>query len=334
MNTLLVFSHNDESTIAGFLKQLLACLQRCGLSSTRIYILANGCKDRTAENARASLSGMPPETNGRVVEIELGGKANAWNTGIHEVLKDGDDSDLVAFLDSDIELSETRIDQLFSYLESNPRVSATTSRPVKRKVSLTPSTLVSYVLSRSNPAHRDGAICGQLYAARLGSIRRIKMPRGLLVEDGFLAACLRTDMFSIEPDDELIKAHPDVLHFFDVEGTLAGAVKHEARTELGSLMNFEAFDQLWAVKGKEGAEKFLQRRYSEDPDWLIEDYEKSFKAKDSKAFEWSRALLPFRNLKGGLGFPASLVFASLRSAQRGLALRKAYKMASNSEFRW
>lgn len=331
---VFVFSHNDEATIGNFLGSLLNCLVRAHSSERRffVYVLANGCKDSTVERAQAAIEQVPETIRAAVVEIAMPGKANAWNHAVHELAPLHSDAEVSVFMDSDIDLTETDLSGLVRLLEERPDVLCTTSRPMKRKVPLGAATLVPAILSRSNVEPQNGVICGQLYAARRSFLDQIWMPRGLLVEDGFLAACLRTKLFTQDPDDGLILMHPGVTHRFEVERSARAALRHEERIELGSHMNFLAFPKLWAEG--ENAGRWLQERYEEDPDWLVEEFERTLKDRGLGLFKWKRALHPFRALSWSSARPAKVIFATLRSAQRSLALWGAYRKSRQGDFGW
>jgi len=330
---LFVFAHNNELTIADFLASLAAALTKNPVlaSEAVVYVLANGCRDRTVAVAKQAISELPLATKAHVEEIERGGKANAWNHAAHTVLPRHSTADVAIFLDSDVDLSETDLGALVALLRERPNVLATTSKPSKRPIPFQLGKLVPYLSSRSSSGHKNGVICGQLYAMRVDWAQRIWMPRGLLVEDGFLAGCLRTRFFSGEPDDGLIVAHPSTYHYFEVEQSLGGAIRHEERTELGSHMNFVAYPLLWET---EDAEAFLKAHYDADPDWLVRRFEHELSSRGRGVFRWNRCLASFRELKLDAKLPIRGVMACLRALQRGIALERAYRRATAGDLRW
>lgn len=236
------------------------------------------------------------------------------------------------FLDSDIELENTDIGDLVTTLGEDPHALAVVSHARKRRVPFAISTVVPAVLSRSNKPPENGKISGSLYAIRKDYAARIWMPSGLLVEDGFLAACLRTKLFSQEPDDSLIVAHPKVFHQFEAETSAWRAIKHEERTEMGSHMNFIAFSLLW--NASPNAETWLRTQYEKDPDWLIREFQKSVLEKGWRSFRWARIMDPFTVLTLSPSLPAKASFALLRSMQRGMALIGAYRRAKRGDLNW
>lgn len=330
---VFVFSHNDEGTIAGAVESLVAALRRSPTlrDDALLYVLPNGCRDRTAERAQEALSTLAMGARATVESIERGGKANAWNHAVHEILPRHPEADVAIFLDSDIDLSETDLDDLVALLREQPNVLATISHPRKRRVPFSFGRFAAFLSSRSVTAHKNGVVCGQLYAIRADWAQRIWMPRGLLVEDGFVAGCLRTRFFSAEPDDSLIIAHPRTYHYFEVEPSFVGAIKHEERTELGSHMNFVAYPLLWQT---ENAESYLAERYAEDPDWLVRLFEEQLAARGRGLFRWQRCIAAFRELRFDRRLPVRFVMAFLRTFQRTVALERAYRRASRGDLRW
>lgn len=329
---VFVFSHNDEATIEGYLASLDEALGRARTSLVPIvYVLPNGCRDATAARARDALAKFRFSEGAFVEEIALGGKANAWNHAVHEIAPRHRGIEFALFLDSDIDLCDTELSLLVELLQEEPGVAAATSQPKKKRVEFSLTGVVPFVLSRSSQTHQDGVICGQLYAIRTEDAARIWMPRGLLVEDGFLAACLRTRMFSTDPVDSLIRAHRGVHHYFDVESTLHGAVKHEERTELGSHMNFVAFDLLWQA---DDATALLEQKYEQNPSWLIEEFERAVAVRGRRVFRWSRMFESFQGIRPGVDAPRRCVMASLRTVQRSAALWGAYRRVLRGDMSW
>ena len=58
------------------------------------------------------------------------------------------------------------------------------------------------------------AVAGSLYCARGEKLRKITMPDGLPVEDGFLRAMLVTDLFTQKDNNKRILVVDNVCHYF------------------------------------------------------------------------------------------------------------------------
>jgi hypothetical protein len=346
---LFVFSHNDEKTIEPFLSSLDAAIGRAKLDALllvspddpagtltsfhpEIHLLANGCKDRTIELADNYAQHRQASVPLTVHRIELGDKGDAWNFAVHTVVGARTDSPILLFLDSDIDLSESKLDALVAQLCRQPRVLASVSEPIKRKRKFDLRSPVAFVLSRSSQGHSDGKICGQLYALRNDIAQKIWLPRGLLVEDGFLAGCINTEMFSHEPEMALIRASHEVHHYFDAEPSMASSVKHEARLELGTHINAMVWPLLWGQGSR--SDEFLKAQYTDDPNWLVRRFASAVKTRGLAQFQWSRALEPFTNLRLDAKLPLKTPVAALRSAQRAAALVRAYADAKSERLLW
>lgn len=345
---LFVFTHNDEALIESYLASVDAALARAQWNEVpvvshdgtttkttfvpEIHVLANGCRDATVTLAEAYALHRKSKVPMRVHSLALGDKGEAWNYGVHTILADRTDVSTLLFLDSDIDLSQSRLDGLVTALCDNPNILASVSEPLKKKQNFNLRSPAAFVLSRSSQGHSDGKICGQLYSLRRNIAERIWLPRGLLVEDGFLAGCINTQMFSHEPDVSLIHANRQVHHFFDAEATLASAIKHEARLELGTHINAVVWPLLWS-EGSE-SDKFLKARYDADPSWLVRLFADEVKRYGVRQFEWRRALEPFVNLRVDATLPLKSPIAALRAAQRSVALLQAYRDAKSGRLRW
>ena len=329
-----VFSHNNEETIADYLSSLIQAIFRSDSlpNDAAIYVLANGCTDNTVSTAQAYARNNTKNPSIHIEEISIAGKANAWNHAVHEVTPKHPNACIAVFLDSDILLEETDFSSLVSLLLTDSHALATTSQPRKLRLPFSPGKLIPYLASRSNQEHRNGIICGQLYAARIDFLKQIYMPCGLLVEDGFLAACLRTQLFSQEPDDSLIVAHPNVHHYFEGEESFRGLIKHETRTELGSHINFIAFPKLWSATPDTAG--YLRRRYHTDPYWAITDFKNEVATQGVKVFHWSRIFSSFSQIRLSPSIIVKLFIACLRSTQKLIALVFAYRKASSNDYSW
>ena len=105
-------------------------------------------------------------------------------------------------------------------------------------------------------------------AAGAETLRRIWLPQGLPVEDGFIAAMLVTDGFTRQPDARAIGFVGDASHYYEPVTDVAGFVRHEARIIVGSVINAWLFTILWEA-GKQGhTGAFIRHRNAENPHWV------------------------------------------------------------------
>ena len=69
-----IFAHDEGARIAAMVAGVLS--QRHDLD-LRVLVLANGCRDNTAAEARAA--------GAEVAELEDGGKSRTWNRFVHDL---------------------------------------------------------------------------------------------------------------------------------------------------------------------------------------------------------------------------------------------------------
>lgn len=170
-----VFAHNEA-------RHILACLDSLERAAAgqplSVHVLANGCRDATAEVARkhARRGG-----DIRVVEIALGDKANAWNTYIHDLAPR---APIHFFIDGDVRADPHALPRMAETLLASPRHNAISAMPgngrdragIRRRML------------------RFGRVAGNLYALSGAFVEQLKaaerrMPVGFIGED-WLVACM------------------------------------------------------------------------------------------------------------------------------------------------
>ena len=173
-----VFAHNEESNIVRCLDSLD---QGAGLD---IFVLANGCSDGTVARVRRYALDHPEV---RVVELERGDKASAWNAFVHGFAPDN--AETCYFIDGDVRAGEGALGRLARALERNPEAHVAAAIPGS---------------GRNRRAQLDEQIethgvQGNLYAVRgsfLSAMRReqLRLPAGFVRDDGLLGALAKWDL--------------------------------------------------------------------------------------------------------------------------------------------
>lgn len=269
-----ILAHNEAAIIARTLGSLAgqsildpARAAALGLDGIEVLVVPNGCSDDTAGIAAAALAVFPPHVTVAVHELAQGGKSNAWNRFVHDLARP--DATLLALMDADIEFgSPDVLERLVQRLNEDQVADVSTDQPVKdyrHKKRLTPLDRLSQHASAQKAGPRG--LCGQLYCARAEVLRRIWLPAGLPVEDGFLAAMLLTDGFTRQPDESAI-APVDVHHFYEPLEGVDAFVRHEARIIVGSVINAWLYTLLWEAGRQGHAGAFVRARNVQDPDWV------------------------------------------------------------------
>jgi glycosyltransferase involved in cell wall biosynthesis len=278
--SLGLLAHNEEQGIRQMLESLFeqsifsdAGRRRLGLEYVELVCVPNGCTDRTAEVVSEIFQARSPsEAMALFVEpCAEAGKARSWNAYVHEFSDTR--ADYLILLDADIIFAfDDVLERLVACLKDEPAALVSTDTPVKRTKLKTGS--LSFTdrasLSASELPIGKNAICGQLYCARASELRRIWMPAALPVEDGFLAAMIYTDGFTVKQRPGAIRRLEDVVHYYDTYEGLAGFLRHERRIVVGSVINSWIFSLLWEEGARGHVGRFIQRKNSSDPTWLDE----------------------------------------------------------------
>ncbi|MCB2113645.1 MAG: glycosyltransferase [Parvularculaceae bacterium] len=265
-----ILAHNEErfigATIASLLEQSVF---RDPDIEKEIIVVANGCADDTAGAARMALAAAGKFGNCRtgVRDIAEPGKANAWNNFIRGASDKR--ADFFVLLDADIEFeNEDAIARLIGHLKSNPAVEIAPDQPVKKFAS---QGIFSSLIRLMQKTGSDGdtALSGQLYAARADALRSIVIPRGIIVEDGFIRAMILTRSFSEQENRARILRAPGVKHFYTPYETLRAIYRYERRQAAGTAVNRFVYRRIeaWRRDGIDPAAE-IERLNNESPKWL------------------------------------------------------------------
>jgi hypothetical protein len=265
-----VFAHNEERTIGAMLESL-SCQQLLREYDCEILVLENGSKDATAGVAESALDEvMPAGTDYVVHRLPYPGKARTWNEFVHRL--SCPTSDYLVFLDADISFVGDRVlSDVVAHLRQNRHAdvcvdtalkttAVTGTRGLKDSVSLAVSELSQ---------HGPVAIAGSLYCARSATIRKYRLPYGLLVEDGFVKAMVCTENFAEPADEGRVVRAPEAAHLFTPVTSVSEAFRHEVRLAVGTELNISLFDYLRQANAT-GAEitRLIALQNERDPQWV------------------------------------------------------------------
>ena len=278
-----VFAHNEEKNILRTLASLADqdIFHKNGLEAcASVWIIANGCIDKTVEISRHYL-----EKNdflyGHVMEIDIAGKSNAWNSYIHST--EQSDADYFVCMDSDIQFGSC--DVISSLLEAlMGRDEAYLSIDLAKKDTEIKKnkSLFEHISLFFSSLMKQGstAVAGSLYCARGEKLRGISMPIGLPVEDGFLRAMLVTDLFTQKDNNSRILVVNNVCHYFTPDSSIKALLKHEERLLIGTFINSVIYRYLWAEVAARGTDagQLIRKNNLCNPSWveeLISQYRES-----------------------------------------------------------
>lgn len=264
-----VLCYNEADVIERTLREMAAqdVWHRDGWDVSLIAV-PNGCSDDTAGIAQRVLDNLG-HVNGTVREIAEGGKANAWNAFVHEMTPA--DADYLVLTDADIGFrDETTISRLIDALEADGELEVATSMASKDLAFRDHLTLKQKLILKGGAGADElkHSIAGSLYAARSERLRRIWMPKGLPVEDGYLRAMVLTDGFRGPEVFERILKIPGVAHVFTAVETLKELFRHQERIIVGSAINAHLFDYLRTLAPETDRVSHLRQKDETEPGWL------------------------------------------------------------------
>lgn len=267
---------NEEKSIAATIGSLAAqtLLRRAdgGGFSIEIVVVPNGCTDSTAEVARGALDRLRekfPAVTCRVDPLREGGKANAWNEFVHRLAPA--DADYHLLMDADIELlGPETLESMWQALEREPHAQISTDRPVKhlarkQRLNLKERLLMGVAdMTRAAP----GQLTGQLYLARAATLRKVWMPGGIIVEDGFLKQIVCTNGYSEPPDNSRIVRAEGASHLFECYTGLRDIWNHQIRQAVGHTIYTCLTKHIRTEMPERPVFVALMEKSRRDPDWF------------------------------------------------------------------
>jgi len=267
-----------ENTLLSLFKQTALCQTDIGPKkyTWEIVVVPNGCTDETAAVSRKVLSQQValianPDITWAVHEIAESGKSNAWNRFIHEY--SSRQAEIILMLDADIELAQPEtITNTVAALLGDPLAVAAVDLPLKDALKKANRSIVERISTASSSMHASSSpgLSGQFFCARADALRRIWMPKGLSVEDGFLSALLCSDYCRSQPDPRKLIRAPNASHYYETLTSLSAIFRHELRLVIGTALNcYLVWDFLIFATDPRGggAGELIRNQLENDPNW-------------------------------------------------------------------
>lgn len=280
MITIGVLAYNEEKRIARTLESLLQQSVFAGLRTDtqhiEIVVVPNGCTDRTAEIAAATLDEAltligDPSIKARVESLPQPGKSNAWNELVHAIADPG--TDVFVMIDADIEFGDPEtIQNAIDCLLEHPTAQVVVDLPLNDLTRKNNPKIIERLLARSSWMKFDGqpAIAGSFYCASGARLRDIWMPVGLSGEDGFLYSMVLTDCFRKPPDHATVVRAVNASHYYEGLSDIRSIVRHEVRLAIGTVLNIYLCWYVLAFLTNPdgpGAGHLIQKLNKESDDW-------------------------------------------------------------------
>lgn len=182
--TVSVFAHNEERHIVSCLDSILAAEPGRGFE---IYVMANGCTDRTEDIVREYGRRHPAV---QLVSIEPGGKCNAWNVFVHETVPARcPGREVYFFMDGDARVVPGSFSAMALTLEDDAYSNAASAVPASgRNVEHDRKALLM-----------EHGLVANLYSLRGSFVERlraqsVRIPLGLEGDDGLIGALVKWDL--------------------------------------------------------------------------------------------------------------------------------------------
>lgn len=271
-----ILAHNEQRSIGATLEALGR--QTLLLHATRsdpvdVRVVVNGSRDNTASVAEVASNRrlrVHPGVTASVDVLKQAGKANAWNEFVHRLSEP--DTDVFILLDADIRFGEEDcLERLVTGLLADPEAHIAVDRIRKDIEKKSDKSLIEKLSVAASEAALAGPpkLAGSLYVARAAVLRRIWMPLGLLVEDGYLKAMVLTDDFRAAEDLRRLIRVPGTTHTFEAVTSPAVLFRHEKRMVTGTRVNIALFAYLRELATtKQDAGAVIRARNKDDPKWL------------------------------------------------------------------
>jgi glycosyltransferase involved in cell wall biosynthesis len=203
---VMVLAHNEE-------QKIIACLEslREGEpeASLEVFVMANGCTDRTEDLVRNYARSHPWV---HLVSIRLGDKCNAWNVFIHDIVPATiPDRNVYFFMDGDARIAPRSLSVLAKALGDDAHAHAASAVPGSGRNRARDRTAIL----------EERGLVANLYALRGSFVRRlrergVRLPLKLEGDDGLLGALIK---WNLDPrgdwDDRLIHPCDDAKFLFD-----------------------------------------------------------------------------------------------------------------------
>jgi glycosyltransferase involved in cell wall biosynthesis len=202
----MVLAHNEERRIAACLDSIFAADPGAAF---RVFVMANGCTDRTEDIVR-DYAWREPRLH--LVSIKLGDKCNAWNVFVHDTVpRECPGEAIYFFMDGDARAVPGSFSAMARVMREQPAANAIGAPPASGR---------SMARDREELLRERGLVAN-LYALRGTFVERCRklgtrIPLRLEGDDGLLGALVQWDLDPTRPmNAELIAPCADAGFVFE-----------------------------------------------------------------------------------------------------------------------
>lgn len=274
-----ILAWNEEDSVHSSLHSLLKqdVFEQVVAAGGRVEItcVPNGCSDGTAEAMRNTLMEEVPESwsegvEWKVVELSEAGKINALMEYVHNLSRPG--LDYIFMMDADIHIVEKEaFSNMLATLQSNSHAFAATDTPLKHihfKEDKNVFDRISLAMSHMTKT-APGQLTGQLYCARGEFMRAVHIPRGIIVEDGFLKLMAVSNFMTEDADNTRIVPAEKASAIFQAYTGLGELFLNQRRQAVGYAIHVYLREHLERNAAGKHAGDFIAAMNTKDPDWFV-----------------------------------------------------------------
>lgn len=275
-----ILAWNEENSIRTTLHSLFEqSLFRDSLTSgfeIQIVCVPNGCTDHTAQAAAGALLAAAEKLNNpesvrwQVHPLKQPGKPNAWNVFVHELADPL--AEVIFLVDADIRIfMPDTLRNMIQKLCGSPDALICTDLPVKHVVFKENYSLLDRISMKSAQINQSasGQLCGQLYCARAEWLRRLWIPDGIIVEDGFIKKMAVSNFLTEEEDAARRMVVADTAsHVFEAYTRLPDVLATHRRQIAGYIIHRWIWETLQRrLHEAADAAALIEKLNREEPGW-------------------------------------------------------------------
>jgi glycosyltransferase involved in cell wall biosynthesis len=275
-----ILAWNEEASIRATIHSVFAqsLIREAAAKNMQIQIICvpNGCTDNTAQAAKGAMLAAAEKLNApeavrwQVHPLSAPGKTNAWNVFVHELTDP--QTGFIFLIDADIQIyMPDTLQNMLRKLTAHPDAFICTDLPVKHIIFKQRYTLLDQISMKTASINQSasGQLCGQLYCARAEWLRRLWIPEGIIVEDGFIKK-MAVSGFLTEPEDaarRLLVAET-ASHVFEAYTRLPDVLATHRRQIAGYMIHRWIWEYLLSRKNEASdAAALIEQLNRTDPGW-------------------------------------------------------------------
>lgn len=288
-----ILAWNEEVSIRTtihsiFAQSLIINLGKNG-HQVEIICVPNGCTDNTVLAARGAMLAAadklnhPENLSWRVHPLETPGKTNAWNVFVHEL--SNPQTDVIFLVDADIQIyMQDSLSNMLDKLVQNPEAFICTDLPVKHIIFKSRYSVLDQISMHTALINQaaSGQLCGQLYCARAAWLRRLWIPAGIIVDDGFIKK-MAVSNFLTEPEDaaKRMVIAENASHVFEAYTRLPDVLATHRRQIAGYMIHRWIWEYLQTRRAEApDAAVLIEQLNQTEPDWSRNVIADGIKKKD------------------------------------------------------